>query len=159
MPSSRGSSSSRDWSQISLCLRIGRWVLYHERHLGSLKSWAPGIDLRYTRGSSWRRNWPRSPSLPGDSFPSEPPGKSSLIKHRNLVKPHITRYSDRIFAKWILWDHNYKWWRAQHLTCWLANFTWNSTLPINKALGLLVNFYHKQYCKTLFTESNSWIFS
>ena len=123
------------------------------------KSWGPGIDLRYLRGSSWRRNWPRSPSFPADSFPSEPPGKSSLIKHRNLVKPHITRHSDRIFAKWILWDRNYKWWRAQHLTCCLANFAWNSILPINKALGLLVNFYHKQYCQTLFTESNSWIFS
>ena len=35
MPSSRGSSWLRDQTQISYISCIGRWVLYHYRHLGS----------------------------------------------------------------------------------------------------------------------------
>ena len=36
VPSSRGSSWPRDWTRISYVSCIGRWVLYHWRHLGSL---------------------------------------------------------------------------------------------------------------------------
>ena len=35
MPSSRGSSLPRDWIHISYISCIGKWVLYHWRHLGS----------------------------------------------------------------------------------------------------------------------------
>ena len=35
LPSSRGSSPSRDWTHISYVSCIGRWVLYHWHHLGS----------------------------------------------------------------------------------------------------------------------------
>ena len=35
MPSSRGSSQSRDRIHICYVSYIGRWVLYHWRHLGS----------------------------------------------------------------------------------------------------------------------------
>ena len=37
MPSSRGSSWPRDWTQVSYISCIGKWVLYHLCHLGSLK--------------------------------------------------------------------------------------------------------------------------
>ena len=42
MPSSRGSSPSRDqtWSSC-----IGRWVLYHQRHLGSPRTWQQGHKM------------------------------------------------------------------------------------------------------------------
>ena len=32
---SRGSSQPRDWNQLSCFSCIGRWILYHQRHLGS----------------------------------------------------------------------------------------------------------------------------
>ena len=35
MPSSRGSSQPRDWTCIFYVPCIGRWVLYHQRHLGT----------------------------------------------------------------------------------------------------------------------------
>ena len=35
MPSSRESSWPRDWTHVSYVSCIGRWVLYHWRHLGS----------------------------------------------------------------------------------------------------------------------------
>ena len=35
IPSSRGSSRPRDWTHVSYVSCIGRWVLYHKRHLGS----------------------------------------------------------------------------------------------------------------------------
>ena len=35
MPSSRGSSRPRDWTWVSYVSRIGGWILYHWRHLGS----------------------------------------------------------------------------------------------------------------------------
>ena len=35
MPFSRGSSQPRDWTRISHVSCIGRWVLYHQCHLGS----------------------------------------------------------------------------------------------------------------------------
>ena len=38
MPFSRGSSRPRDWSCVSYVSRMGRWVLYHYHHLGSLRS-------------------------------------------------------------------------------------------------------------------------
>ena len=37
MPSSRGSSSPRDRTHISYVSCMGRWVLYHKRHLGTPK--------------------------------------------------------------------------------------------------------------------------
>ena len=40
MPSSMGSSQPRDWTCISYISCIGRWVLYHQRHLGSPWAWA-----------------------------------------------------------------------------------------------------------------------
>ena len=41
MPSSRGSSQSRDWTCVTYVSHIGRPVLYHEWHLGSLTiSWS-----------------------------------------------------------------------------------------------------------------------
>ena len=36
MPSSRGSSWPRDWTHVSYVSCIGRWVLYHKCHQGSL---------------------------------------------------------------------------------------------------------------------------
>ena len=38
MPSSRGSSRPRDQTRVSQVSCIGRWVLYHLHHLGSLHS-------------------------------------------------------------------------------------------------------------------------
>ena len=38
MPSYRGSSSPRDLTHVSCISCIGRWVLYHERHLGHPKT-------------------------------------------------------------------------------------------------------------------------
>ena len=35
MNSSRGSSQPRDWTHFSYVSFIGRWVLYHQHHLGS----------------------------------------------------------------------------------------------------------------------------
>ena len=37
MPSSRGSSQLRDQTHVSHVSCIGRWVLYHQHHLGSLR--------------------------------------------------------------------------------------------------------------------------
>ena len=45
MPSSRGSSHPRDWTHISYVSCIGRWVLYHQCHLGS--SWGSPIGRKY----------------------------------------------------------------------------------------------------------------
>ena len=39
MPSSRGSSWTRDQPRVSYVSCIGRWVLYHSRHLGSPSAW------------------------------------------------------------------------------------------------------------------------
>ena len=36
MPSSRAYPQFRDWTHISYISYIGKWVLYHQRHLGSL---------------------------------------------------------------------------------------------------------------------------
>ena len=33
------------------------------------------VGIFFSRGSSWPRNWPRSPALAGGSFTAEPPGK------------------------------------------------------------------------------------
>ena len=38
MPSSRGFSQPRDWTQVSFVSCISRWVLYHSCHLGSPNS-------------------------------------------------------------------------------------------------------------------------
>ena len=35
-PSCRGSSQSRDGTHVSMSTCLARWVLYHQRHLGSL---------------------------------------------------------------------------------------------------------------------------
>ena len=51
--SSRGSSGPRDGTHISYASCTGRWVLYHQRHLGSLTqitpSLSPGCLLHKTR--------------------------------------------------------------------------------------------------------------
>ena len=44
MPSSRGSSWTRDWTCISC---IGRWVLYHLYHLGSPQSYKLSMNILY----------------------------------------------------------------------------------------------------------------
>ena len=46
MPSSRASSQLRDHTRISCISCIGRWILYHQRHLGSPVAWT-------ARGSPW----------------------------------------------------------------------------------------------------------
>ena len=52
MSSSRGSSLSRDWTLISYVSCTGRWVLYHYRHLGSLRSKWQGVKcMRFPGGT------------------------------------------------------------------------------------------------------------
>ena len=71
------------------------------------------VAISFSRGSSWSRDWTRSPALQADSLPSEPPGK--LFNH------------DRV-----PWQQNLSWYRmitsiSQHIT---AAQTWQ--LPILK---------------------------
>ena len=47
MPSSKGSSQLRDQTHVSYISCIGRWVLYHEFHLGSLRAKMATAKLRY----------------------------------------------------------------------------------------------------------------
>ena len=56
MPSSRGSSQSRDWTHVFYISSIGRRVLYHSCHLGSsFKAW-DGTKL--SREGMWTRRYP-----------------------------------------------------------------------------------------------------
>ena len=48
MPSSRGSSRPRDRAHVSHVSSTGRWILYHQRHLGSLMpdhGWGRGPQI------------------------------------------------------------------------------------------------------------------
>ena len=77
MPSSRGSSWPRDWTHISYASCIGRWVLYHSHHLGSLylNEWLKTTVLvteapHWGRGPlikkglpSWTATWSRNKIL------------------------------------------------------------------------------------------------
>ena len=47
MPSSKGSSQLRDRTHVSYISCTGRWVLYHEYHLGSLRVKMATAKLRY----------------------------------------------------------------------------------------------------------------
>ena len=53
MPSSRGSSQSRDWTHVSYVSCIGRQVLYNKNHVGSPLHCILHFKLRYRdfRGS------------------------------------------------------------------------------------------------------------
>ena len=63
MPSSRGSSQSRDWTHVSCISSIGRRVLYHSCHLGSsFKAW-DGTKL--AREGMWTRRYPSISKLRG----------------------------------------------------------------------------------------------
>ena len=60
MPSSRGSSQPRDWTCSFHVSCIGRWVLYHKHHLGSL-SYTPhvflGTSLALVNGRTRTDSW------------------------------------------------------------------------------------------------------
>ena len=44
MPSSRGSSQRRDLTQVSFVSCTGRWVLYHQCHLGSSQHYSQSME-------------------------------------------------------------------------------------------------------------------
>ena len=82
MPSSKGSSQPRERTHLSYRSFIVRWVLSHQRHLGSpllttvLVKWASLIAVGHDRATSlslftfvhWRRKWqPTTVFLPGES--------------------------------------------------------------------------------------------
>ena len=46
VPSSRGSCQPRDQTHVSNVSCIGRWVLYHQHHLGSLFYYVIGINYQ-----------------------------------------------------------------------------------------------------------------
>ena len=68
MPSSRGSSQPRDWTQV-FCLLHCRWILYHLIHQGSprILEW---VAYPFSRGSSQLRNRTRVSCITGRFFTS-----------------------------------------------------------------------------------------
>ena len=63
MPSSRGSSRPRDWTQV--------FCIAHRQGSPRILEW---VAYPFSRPSSQLRNWTRSPALQADSSLSEPPG-------------------------------------------------------------------------------------
>ena len=68
MPSSRGSSQSKDWTQISGLMHC-RWVLYHLNHQGRprILKW---VVYPFSRGISQPRSWTRVSCIAGGLFTS-----------------------------------------------------------------------------------------
>ena len=66
MPSSKGSSQLRDWTQVS-CIAVA--ILYHLSHQGSprILEW---VAYPFSRGFSWSRNWTRVSCTAGWFFTS-----------------------------------------------------------------------------------------
>ena len=64
MPSSRGSSPPRDRTRISYVSCIGRWVLYHERHVGTRKDTTEHTKSSEKLPSLLSHLPPRAPSPP-----------------------------------------------------------------------------------------------
>ena len=64
MPSSRGSSPPRDWTQVSC-----RQILYHLSHQGSSRilEW---VAYSFSRGSFWPRNWTKFSCIASRFFTS-----------------------------------------------------------------------------------------
>ena len=129
MPSSRGLSQTRDWTQVS-CIAGGFFTIWATRE--AREYWSgqpipspvdlpdPGIELG-------------SPALQVDSLPAELPGKpsiSSLQHHR-----WITVYSVTSCPGTTLWGVWVQWYALEEKTAWmwwsLMIFTtaWNSSQP------------------------------
>ena len=94
VPSSSGSSQSRDWTQVSPHCR---WILYQLNHQGSPRI-LQRIAYPFSRKSSWPRNWTGSPALQVNYLPAELPGKP-LQKHG---KDSFLMYfhASRILLRW-----------------------------------------------------------
>ena len=94
MPSSRGSSQARDWTQVS---NITGRFFYQLSHRGSSRT-LEWVDYPFSRGSFQPRNQTGVSCIAGDSLPAELPGK-----------PHISTGSTQIlfwklplkFNQWI----------------------------------------------------------
>ena len=71
VPSSRGSSQPRNWTQVSWI--AGRFFTsWATKGSPRILQW---VAYPFSRGSSWPRNRTRSPTLHVDSLPAEPSGK------------------------------------------------------------------------------------
>ena len=68
-----------------------RWILYHLSHQGSpIKlDWAA---YPFSRGSSWPRDWTRSPALQAYSLPAELPEKPSMLLEHQKRKQASTEF-------------------------------------------------------------------
>ena len=84
MPSSRGSSQLRDWTQVPHC----RWILNHLSHQGSSRilEW---VAYPFSRGFSWPRVKPRSPALHADSLPAELPVRTYSSFIYDMCYKHV----------------------------------------------------------------------
>ena len=126
MPSSRGSSQSRDRTRVSYVSCIGRWVLYHQPHLALTKE-AEHVNISgnwwlvlLPELSSWL--FPKSQIISKENVYSKHISVSSRCYNRRMVLSSYATPHSKIEQEGMNFNQNNFLWTLSTLKCFLRKF-------------------------------------